>query len=82
VPISEPGDWTFRVVSKAIGATVDIGKPSEPVTFVTPSVTPGVIGWLAARHFRRDGYMLLPIEARRAELPQRVENRLSAFIIP
>jgi hypothetical protein len=47
VPISDPGDWTFRVVSvsKATGATVDIGKPSEPVTFVKPGGT----GWLASR---------------------------------
>ena len=48
VPISDPGDWTFRVVSKATGATVDIGKPSKPVTFVTSGGTPGFIGWLAA----------------------------------
>jgi len=46
VPISDPGDWTFRVVSKATGATVDIGKPSEPVTFVVPG-THGILEWLA-----------------------------------
>ena len=32
------------MVSKATGATVDIGKPSEPVTFVKPGGT----GWLAS----------------------------------
>jgi hypothetical protein len=49
VPISDPGDWTFRVVSMATGSKVDVGERSKPVTFVTPGATPGVIPWLVAR---------------------------------
>jgi ligand-binding sensor domain-containing protein len=46
VPVSEPGNWTFRVVSIATGSKEDIGERSEPIMFVAPVVTPGFIGWL------------------------------------
>ncbi|HEY4847686.1 MAG TPA: hypothetical protein VIH87_07785 [Methylocella sp.] len=46
VPISEPGEWTFRVVSMAGGTETNIGKPSGAITFVAP-VTAGFLGWLA-----------------------------------
>jgi len=45
VPISEPGDWTFRVVSKVDESRVDIGERSKAVTFVTPGITAWLAKW-------------------------------------
>jgi hypothetical protein len=36
VPITEPGNWTFRVMSNETGANIAVGKSSNPITFVTP----------------------------------------------
>jgi hypothetical protein len=44
VPVSGPGDWTFRVVSTAEGSELPVGRTSEKVAFVTP----GFVGWLAS----------------------------------
>ncbi len=43
VPVPDNGKWTFRVVSTT-GTEMNIGEPSEAISFVTP----GFLGWLAS----------------------------------
>ena len=45
VPVTEAGNFTFRVVSMATGTETTIGAPSEPVTFVTPGGVRWLIAW-------------------------------------
>jgi hypothetical protein len=48
VPISDAGNWTFRVVSMMRGTSTDIGKPSDPVSFVAPvahSTVGSLLSW-------------------------------------
>ncbi|MGH6835066.1 MAG: hypothetical protein ACREC9_05855 [Methylocella sp.] len=46
MPVTDAGNWTFRVVSLATGTETTIGAPSEPIPFVTPGPR-GAREWLA-----------------------------------